>query len=317
MKVAPTISIIVPTYNRVRFLPETIDSLLGQTYRNFEIIVVDDCSTDNTVQMIEAKYQTHPNFTLIRHSRNRGESAAINSGWEKSVGELVAIVSSDDPQDFTWLEKMLTYIKSDSSAIFYYPNLRIIDEEGIVLRDVETFKWSRKLIYTKMICVASAGTIINKKLLPREFKPRDESITYPSDLIQFLELSKIGSGIKVETAYGIWRQHAASLTFKVDQEKRAREFYLTTRLWLKNNSVLYGTFLDYETAKMNLLIQVWFMLREQYGVVKSFLRLSSNLLFLLQTINPVFLSLLTYKVLQRKPASLLKRLKFMIKRTVN
>ena len=154
-------------------------------------------------------------------------------------------------------------------------------------------------------------------MLPQEFKPRNESITYPSDLIQFLELSKIGSGIKVDPAYGIWRQHEASLTFKVDQEKRAKEFYLTTRSWLKNNSVLYKTFVDYETAKMNLLIQVWFMLREQYGLGGSFFRLFSNLPFLLNAINPVFLILLTYEVFLRKSASVLKKSKYVIKRIIN
>lgn len=94
------VTIIIPTYNRSSLVQETIDSVLGQTYQDFELIVVDDGSTDQTQQVLQERYGS-----MIRYifQENQGESAARNHGISLAQGELIAFLDSDD----LWLPQKL------------------------------------------------------------------------------------------------------------------------------------------------------------------------------------------------------------------
>jgi glycosyltransferase involved in cell wall biosynthesis len=92
----PKVSVIIPTYNRAQLLKEAIDSVLAQTYKNFELIVVDDNSIDNTKDVVEGYIK---NFQNIRYALNRhkkGAGGARNTGIESASGEWVAFLDSDD-----------------------------------------------------------------------------------------------------------------------------------------------------------------------------------------------------------------------------
>ena len=97
----PLVSVVIPTYNRGETLLRAIDSVLKQTYQNFEIIVVDDCSQENIAQLIRDLNDNRLIFQ--RHSNNRGGSAARNTGIEKARGEYIAFLDSDD----VWLPQKL------------------------------------------------------------------------------------------------------------------------------------------------------------------------------------------------------------------
>jgi len=92
----PRISVIVPTYNRVKFIERTIHSVLSQTYPDFELIVVDDGSTDSTSSTIAALAEKDPRIQYIKHNTNRGAQSARNTGVEAARGEFVAFLDSDD-----------------------------------------------------------------------------------------------------------------------------------------------------------------------------------------------------------------------------
>ncbi|MDQ4121022.1 MAG: glycosyltransferase [Acidobacteriota bacterium] len=106
-----TVSVIIPNYNYGRFLPEAIESVLAQTYRNIEIIVVDDGSTDNSIEVLADYEKKGIKFIL---QKNRGVGAARNAGANKSSGDLVAFLDADDiwlPQK---LEKQIERLLSDN-----------------------------------------------------------------------------------------------------------------------------------------------------------------------------------------------------------
>src|SRR4051812_39582335 len=89
----PLVTVITPTYNRADYLPETIASVLGQDYVNFEYIVLDDGSKDDTVSLLKRydgrlTWYTHPNM---------GEARTVNKGWGMARGDFVVTVNSDDP----------------------------------------------------------------------------------------------------------------------------------------------------------------------------------------------------------------------------
>ncbi len=95
----PTVSVIIPTFNRGWVIREAIDSVLNQTFGSFELIVVDDGSTDNTLDIL-AEYKDR--ITLIKQ-RNRGVSAARNRGMDAASGRFIAFLDSDD----LWLPQKL------------------------------------------------------------------------------------------------------------------------------------------------------------------------------------------------------------------
>jgi len=97
----PTVSVIVPTYNRADAVQRTVDSVLDQTFEDFEIIVVDDASTDDTPEVVAA--YDDPRVTFRRHETNRGGSAARNTGIEAAEGTYIAFLDSDDE----WLPRKL------------------------------------------------------------------------------------------------------------------------------------------------------------------------------------------------------------------
>ena len=92
----PTVSVIIPTYNRAHLVGRAIKSVLNQTYRDFEIIVVDDGSTDNTKDIIKEFQKKDKRIKYIPYEKNKGGSAARNTGIKAAKGEYIAFLDSDD-----------------------------------------------------------------------------------------------------------------------------------------------------------------------------------------------------------------------------
>jgi glycosyltransferase involved in cell wall biosynthesis len=102
----PLVSIVLPTYNRASLLYRAIESVLNQTYFNFELIVVDDCSKDSTKNVVKGFSDNRIRY--IRHEKNKGAPAARNSGIAAARGEYIAFQDSDDEWFSTKLEKQMS-----------------------------------------------------------------------------------------------------------------------------------------------------------------------------------------------------------------
>lgn len=103
MDLEPLVSVVIPTYNRKELVARAVHSVLAQTYKNLECIVVDDCSTDGTDLMLEKLALNDSRVRVIRHAENRHVSAARNTGIAASRGEFVAFLDDDD----VWLPRKL------------------------------------------------------------------------------------------------------------------------------------------------------------------------------------------------------------------
>jgi len=99
----PTVSVIIPTYNRAHLISRAIKSVLNQTYQDFEVIVVDDGSTDNTEEVIKEFQKKDERIKYVRHEKNKGGSAARNTGIKAAKGKYIAFLDSDDE----WLPEKL------------------------------------------------------------------------------------------------------------------------------------------------------------------------------------------------------------------
>lgn len=154
------ISVVIPTYNRVSFLKEAIDSVLDQTFRNFELIVVDDGSTDKTSELL----LSYDKKIKVIKKANKGPSSARNRGIKAAKGEWIAFLDSDDAWKPDKLEKQMQFIKDN-------PDIKICQTEEIWVRNGKRVNPRKKhemhsgWIYEQCLrlCIVSPSSVIIHK----------------------------------------------------------------------------------------------------------------------------------------------------------
>jgi glycosyltransferase involved in cell wall biosynthesis len=124
------ISIVLPTHNGARYLAESLHTCLNQTYRNIEVIVVDDGSTDSTSAIL-AGY-ADPRLIVCQHSPNRGLPEALNTGFGASTGDYLTWTSDDNLYDLDAVASLATFLDSQPHVDFVYSDYRRVDELGQV-----------------------------------------------------------------------------------------------------------------------------------------------------------------------------------------
>ena len=90
------VSIIMPSFNTEKYISSSIESVITQTYKNWELFIIDDCSKDLTIQTIQKYLKAYPNIFLIQLEKNSGAAVSRNKGIEKANGEYIAFLDSDD-----------------------------------------------------------------------------------------------------------------------------------------------------------------------------------------------------------------------------
>ena len=128
------VSVVVPTYNRAYCLGRALESVVGQTYANWELIVVDDGSTDGTAEMVQAGYGSEGRMRYIRQA-NAGVSAARNAGIREARGEYVAFMDSDDVWKPWKLEAQLACLGMFPEAGMVWAEFEGMDENGVTVSE--------------------------------------------------------------------------------------------------------------------------------------------------------------------------------------
>ncbi|HEY9633632.1 MAG TPA: glycosyltransferase family A protein [Coleofasciculaceae cyanobacterium] len=123
----PKVTVVIATYNSMDYLPETLESVLRQTFTDFEVLVVDDGSSDSTVQW--ASGLVEPRVKLITQE-NQGVCVARNTGIAHARGEYVAFLDSDDLWEPTKLEKQVRCFEDNPALGLVHTWLALIDEQG-------------------------------------------------------------------------------------------------------------------------------------------------------------------------------------------
>src|SRR5690606_24370948 len=107
------VSVITPVFNSERFLKETIESVLSQTYENWEMILIDDGSADDSVHIVQSYVERDTRFKLIRNRHNIGPALSRNRGIELASGSYLTFLDADDLWDSYFLEKSLVFLESN------------------------------------------------------------------------------------------------------------------------------------------------------------------------------------------------------------
>lgn len=125
----PKISILTPSFNHEKYIRFFLQSVLGQTFQNFELIIVDDCSWDKNLE--EIKKFKDERIKLIRHDYNKGINAALNTAFENSSGEILVFCASDDMLERDALEKIYQAFEETHIDVVY-PGVKVIDENNVI-----------------------------------------------------------------------------------------------------------------------------------------------------------------------------------------
>lgn len=123
------VSIIMPSYNTGKFIKESIESVLAQTYQNWELIIVDDCSNDNTDEIVSA-FNYDPRIRFFKNSQNSGAAISRNRALREARGKWIAFLDSDDIWYPEKLEKQIMFMKENNYR-FSYTNYIEIDENSV------------------------------------------------------------------------------------------------------------------------------------------------------------------------------------------
>lgn len=129
----PLISVLIPTYNVEKFVEEAVESILNQTYINLEIIIVDDCSTDNTYEILIRLSKKDDRIRLFRNIRNLQIVDTLNFALTKIRGSYVARMDGDDVYEVNRIETLLRYLIENPSIDLVGSNVIVINEVGMQL----------------------------------------------------------------------------------------------------------------------------------------------------------------------------------------
>ncbi len=183
----PKVSVIIPTYNRAACVKKAIDSVLSQTYQDFEVIVVDDGSTDSTRKMLEA-YRDRLRYLF---QPNQGVSSARNAGIRASKGKYIALLDSDDQ----WLPQKL---EQQMEVMEHLPDLPLCHTEEIWIRRgvrVNPKKKHKKhsgyiFPYCLPLCVISPSSVVMQKTFFHKSGGFDETLPACEDYDLWLRITK-------------------------------------------------------------------------------------------------------------------------------
>lgn len=182
------VSIIVPNYNSEKFIKETLDSVLAQTYPNWEMFVVDDCSTDGSAEIVRGYAEKDSRIHLVLRDKNSGVANVRNAGIQMANGKYIALLDSDDVWTEDKLERQVSLLE-ETGAELAYCSYDFIDEGSKPLG--KTFKVPEKTNFKKMLgknVVSCSTAVIEANLLKAHpFNPE----YYHEDYVLWMELFKL------------------------------------------------------------------------------------------------------------------------------
>lgn len=205
------VTIVTPSFNQGQFIEETILSVLNQTYKNIQYIIVDGGSLDQTMQVVN-EYKDQ--IDIVIHEPDQGQTDAINKGFKLAKGELVGWINSDDVLYPNCVEKIVAkYLKCPNGAIFYNKYNDRIDSNSLIIESYKKNIVSRDYLLNINYDVIQQGSFYNKNFV-HEIGYLNIENQYCMDLDLWFRLLKLGPiynvSDKATAAFRIWEETKTS-----------------------------------------------------------------------------------------------------------
>lgn len=250
------VSIITPTYNCSNYVANTIQSILAQSFQNFEIIVVDDCSTDNTVDIIKSFGDER--IKLFINEKNMGSAYSRNVALEHASGEYIAFLDGDDLWAPNKLEKQLNFMEKNGYS-FTYTNYEEIDKNGDKLNKFLTGpKRINHCQFMKSCYVGCLTVIYKREIIPDLQIPID--IYKRNDYALWLKISEKADCYLLDETLASYRKNVGiSSVRKTILLKYHKELFVK----LYNYSSFYAWLLALRNAVFYLFKRIKYRRRKQ------------------------------------------------------
>lgn len=215
----PTVSVIVPNYNHAPYLKQRIESILRQTFQDFELVLLDDCSTDGSREIIES-YRGNPHMSHIVYGEANSGSAfrQWKKGIELAQGEWVWVAESDDWADASFLEGMVLAATTHPESVLISSTPKYVFPDGSTWcrqTDGETCEISGQSFVSQHLLTGNSLTNVSALLMRREslmqvdFRPA-ESMKLCGDWYLYTQLCMYGSVVEIHKPLSHFRQHSDS-----------------------------------------------------------------------------------------------------------
>ncbi len=221
----PAVTVIIPNYRHAPYLRERIDSVLQQTYRNFEVIILDDCSPDNSREVIES-YRQVPQVTHIIYNEVNSGSTFLQwqRGFDLAQGRYIWIAESDDYASPQFLEKCVAQLESDQQCTLAYTESRLVTSDGSPIKkrmksayflgnECDIWDGGEFIIANMLRCnvVYNASMVVFRK----DAIPDDKAYTrfrLNGDWLFWVDIIRQGRVAHINGYYNNFRQHTVKVT---------------------------------------------------------------------------------------------------------
>lgn len=227
---SPRVSIAMPVYNGERYVSQSLDSLLAQTFTDFELVVVDNCSTDRTEEICRSYVVRDPRVRYVRNEHNIGGPANFRRSFMLCSGEYHKWSTADDYWDPTVVEKGVALLDADPELVLAYPRTRLVNERGELIRDYDDHlhlmedsaaKRFRKVLDTSTLCHAHLGVLRRSAMLRTQLIGAELA----SDIRFLAELSLYGKFAVIPEYLFYRRFHEQSSSWDRGDMERQRAYY--------------------------------------------------------------------------------------------
>lgn len=243
------VSVIIPVYNSEKWIGKTLDSVLNQSYKNIEIIVVNDGSTDNTAKIL-TKYSRYENIKIY-DIENSGPSVARNYGVKKSTGELIAFLDADDTWDFNKIKKQVKYFCKHHCNLLL-TNINIINEQDEIIerkqKKLPKSKERQTINFFQGKVINNTPTIMVKRKVFEDVGGFNVDLIHREDHFFLMKVAN-KYGIHLLNEYLVnrrkWAESMSTDIFRVKgDQKTIEEFYYKTRYRFYEESIKAFPFLN-------------------------------------------------------------------------
>lgn len=228
----PTVSVIVPNYNHAPYLRQRIESILNQTYQDFELILLDDCSKDGSRDIMES-YRSNPHVSHVVF--NEANSGSAFRQWDKGIalaqGRWIWVAESDDYAEPTFLERLMTEVSQVPDCVLAYAATWWVDQKGTKLWETPNSNnvnlyGGTDFIHRKL-AVCNSIVNVSECIFRRDCYRPSESYRYEhmrlcGDWLFYVLLAEQGSVVEVEEPLSYYRQHGSNISN--DAERRGLTF---------------------------------------------------------------------------------------------
>jgi glycosyltransferase involved in cell wall biosynthesis len=205
----PLVTIVIPAYNHVRYLSESINSVLIQTYKNIELIVLDDGSTDGTSEMLR---KLDGQFFWESH-HNMGQALTLNKGWRMARGSILSYLSADDVLYPEAVERCVKVLLDNPGAALSYPDFDLINPSSDVIRSVSAPEYSYDEMVIDFQCAPGVGAFFRRSCYEKAGEWNSELRHHP-DYEYWLRLGLHGEFVHLKECLGGFRVHEESQSFR-------------------------------------------------------------------------------------------------------